>query len=372
MSCIEMADASVKAPSVSLLRLRLRRFRSIKRGYYSFLVLIGAYLLSFLLPFLMGSRAIMVRYDGHYYFPAFRSYFYDTFGLGRNHVVLGSDLGQQDVFAEAEYRALKEQYEQENKGNFVIMPLIRPFGPYEIFVAVEGRPPRPPSAKHWMGTDSADRDIFVRLCYGYRISMSFALLVTGFSFVMGTAAGALLGYFGRWLDMLGLRFVEIWSAVPFLYTVIILASIFQPSFSLLVAILAVFGWMGITYYIRGEFYREKSKDYVAAAMAVGEGHLSIMFRHILPNALTPIITFAPFAIVAEIEALVALDFLGYGLPPPIASWGELLRQAKEAGMKEWHMTVFPLLIMFIALQLIVFIGEAVREAFDPKVFSRLR
>jgi microcin C transport system permease protein len=223
-----------------------------------------------------------------------------------------------------------------------------------------------------MGTDNSGRDIMVRLAYGYRTSISFALLVVGVAYTFGTLVGAILGFYGRVIDIVGLRFVEIWSAIPFLYTVIILASIFEPNFKLLVSILASFGWLGITYYVRGEFYREKAKDYVAAAIATGEGNLAIIVGHILPNALTPIIAFAPFAIVGNIIALVSLDFLGFGLPAPTPSWGELLRQAHESGMQEWHLVVFPMGAMFLTLQLIVFIGEAVREAFDPKVFSRLR
>jgi microcin C transport system permease protein len=191
------------------------------------------------------------------------------------------------------------------------------------------------------------------------------------AYFFGVATGAVLGYYGRAVDMVGLRFVEIWSGIPFLYTVIFLSSIFKPTFLLLVGIVSAFGWMSITYYIRGEFYREKSRDYVAAAIATGENNLTIMLRHILPNALTPIITFAPFAIVAEITTLVSLDFLGFGLPAPSPSWGELLGQAKQ-NLEVWHLVVFPLGAMFITLQLVVFIGEAVREAFDPKVFSRLR
>jgi microcin C transport system permease protein len=368
-----MPDSPVPAtpkPSASLLRIRFRRFRRLKRGYWSFLLLAGTYLLSFLLPALMGSRALVVRYQGAYYFPAARSYLHDTFGLTSNWIVMGADLGQADNFGEADYRALKKQYAEQDQGNFVVMPLILPYGPNEVFL--DQIAPAPPSSTHWLGTDTAGRDLLVRLCYGYRISISFALIVTLFAYFLGTASGALLGYYGRWLDMLGLRLVEIWSTVPFLDTVIILASIFQPHFLLLAIILTAFGWMGITYYVRGEFYREKAKDYTAAALACGEGDLAIMFRHILPNALTPIIAFAPFAIVGEISALVALDFLGYGLPEPTPSWGELLRQAKTAGMKDWHLVVFPILALFLTLQLTVFIGEAVREAFDPKVFSRLR
>ena len=364
--------AERKSPSP--FQLRLRRFRRLKRGYYSFIALFGAYLLSFFLPFLMGNRAIFVSYKDHWYFPAFKTYFYDTFGLGTLTIYPGSVFDQTDTrgnvrHGEADYRALAERFESDSAGTALMPPV--PYSPYEAFLTLEGNPPNEPSRDHWMGTDDRGRDVMVRLAYGYRISISFALLVTAISYAVGILTGAVLGYFGRWVDILGQRVVEIWGAIPFLYTVIILASILQPSFILLVAILAGFGWMAITYYIRGEFYREKTKDYVAAAIATGESNLMIMVRHILPNALTPVITFAPFAIVAEITALVALDFLGYGLPAPTPSWGELLSQAKQ-NLTEWHLVVFPLGAMFITLQLVVFIGEAVREAFDPRVFARLR
>ena len=361
--------------SLSPFQLRLRRFRRLKRGYYSFIVLAGAYLLSFFLPFLMGNRAIFVSYDDRWYFPAFKTYFYDTFGFGTLTIYPGTVFDQVDargrvVQGETDYRALDERLEKESTGGFAILPPI-PYSPYESFLDLGGNPPNEPSRGHWMGTDDRGRDVFVRLAYGYRTSISFALLVTALSYVFGILAGAVLGYYGRWIDILGQRFVEIWGAIPFLYTVIILASILQPSFLLLVGILAAFGWLSITYYIRGEFYREKSKDYVAAAVATGESNFAIMVRHILPNALTPVITFMPFAIVAEIVALVSLDFLGFGLPAPTPSWGELLNQAKQ-NLSEWHLVVFPLVAMFITLQLVVFIGEAVREAFDPRVFARLR
>jgi microcin C transport system permease protein len=361
--------------SLSPMQLRLRRFRRLKRGYYSFLILSGAYIVSFLLPVLMSNRAIMVRFEDRYYFPAFKTILYDMAGIGQEEIHLAETFDQRDDDGqphqgEADYRALKEQFALESGSNFVILPPI-PYHPNEGFLELEGTPPHSPSREHWLGTDDRGRDVLVRLAHGFRISLSFALLVTGNAYIFGILVGSFLGYFGRWVDLVGQRLVEIWGAIPFLYTVIILASIFEPSFKLLSVILAAFGWMSITYYVRGEFYREKSKDYVAAAIATGESNLAIMVRHILPNALTPVITFAPFAIVATIVALVSLDFLGFGLPPPTPSWGEMLLQAKR-DLKVWHLVVFPLGTMFITLQLIVFIGEAVREAFDPKVFSRLR
>jgi microcin C transport system permease protein len=355
------------------MQLRFRRFRRLKRGYISFLILAGAYLLSFFLPFIMNHRALVVRYDGRFYFPAAKAYFYDTFGIGSENIHLAGVFDQTDesgrtLLGEANYRKLQERLQSEP--GYAILPVV-PYHPNESFLDLEGSPPYSPRWSHPMGTDDRGRDILVRLAYGYRISISFTLIVTTVAYMFGILVGASLGFFGRWIDIIGQRLVEIWGTIPFLYTVIILAAVLGPSFTLMAVILSAFSWMSITYYIRGEFYREKSKDYVAAAIATGETRLSIMLRYIFPNSLTPIITFVPFAMVGTIVALVSLDFLGYGLPAPTPSWGELLRQAKQ-NLKEWHLVVFPLGAMFVTLQLIVFIGEAVREAFDPKVISRLR
>ena len=367
--------ASAPHKSASPLRMRLRRFRRLKRGYYSFLVLLVAYLASFFLPFLMNNRAVLVYHDGHLYLPALRNYLHDTFNIGGERIYMADIFDQTDargrpILGEVDYRSLRERFQTESSGNVAILPPF-PFGPNEALLELAGNPPHAPSFGHWMGTDDRARDVMVRLAYGFRISLTFALLVITSAYAIGILIGSTLGFFGRWIDIVGQRFVEIWSTIPFLYTVIIMASVFGSSFWMLVVVLTSFSWMAITYYIRGEFYREKTRDYVAAAIATGEGSFSIMFRHILPNALTPIITFAPFAIVATIVALVSLDFLGYGLPPPTPSWGELLQQAK-ANLRVWHLVVFPLSAIFVTLQLIVFVGEAVREAFDPKVISRLR
>ena len=238
------------------------------------------------------------------------------------------------------------------------------------------------SAAHPFGTDDRARDVLVRLAYGFNVSITFALLVTFFAYVVGIAVGAMLGYFGAKVDILGQRLIEVWSSLPFLYTIIIVGSIvvpvyvtgrnlvLQPSFWLLVVILSAFGWMGITYYVRGEFYREKAKDYVGAAIVLGASEASIMFRHILPNAITPVVSFAPFSIVANISTLVALDFLGFGLPAPTPSWGELIGQGMNNLTKSW-LVFFPLGAVFVTLILVVFVGEAIREAFDPREFSRL-
>jgi microcin C transport system permease protein len=360
--------APLPPASESILRRRFRKFRRIRRGYWSFLLIVGLYLASFLCPYLMNRTAWLVRYEGEFYFPTFTYYQASTFG--------------QEVFGEPDYRALKEQFEKENAGNWVLMPLY-PYGPNEALLDLPGSPPHPPSWEHPLGTDDRGRDILVRLAYGFNISLTFALLVLLIADGTGVMIGAALGYFGGKLDLLGQRFIEIWSSLPFLYTIIIVSSVvvpvyvpgrmqvLQPSFWLLIVILAAFEWMAITYYIRGEFYREKAKDYVAAAIVTGVSEPQIMFRHILPNAMTPVISFAPFTIVANIGALVALDFLGFGLPAPTPSWGELIGQGME-NLTKWWLVFFPLGALFTTLLLVVFIGEAVREAFDPKEYSRLR
>jgi len=262
-----------------------------------------------------------------------------------------------------------------------LMPLY-PYGPNESLLELDGVPPHPPSAEHPFGTDDRGRDVFVRLAYGFNVSITFAILVTLFSFVVGIIVGAMLGYFGGSTDILGQRLIEIWSSLPFLYTIIIIGSIvvpvyvtgrnlvLQPSFWLLIFLLSTFSWMGITYYVRGEFYREKAKDYVGAAIALGASETSVIFKHILPNAITPVVSFAPFSIVANISTLVALDFLGFGLPAPTPSWGELIGQGVNNLTKFW-LVFFPLGAVFLTLLLVVFVGEAIREAFDPKEFSRL-
>ncbi len=359
--------APARAPE-SIFRRRLRKFQRIRRGYYSFLIIVVAYAFSFTLPVVFNNVALVVKYQGSYYFPIWRYYPAATFG--------------QAAFGEPDYRALDAQLEAAGAGDWAIMPLV-PYSANESLLDQPGYPPHPPSGDHIFGTDDRGRDVFVRLAYGFNVSLTFALLVMLIADGLGIMIGGLLGYVSGKLDMFGQRFIEIWSSLPFLYTIIIVSSIIipvyipgrmlvlQPSFWLLVIILSAFEWMGITYYIRGEFYREKARDYVAAAIVTGVTAPNIMLRHILPNALTPVVSFAPFTIVANIGALVALDFLGFGLPAPTPSWGELIGQGME-NLTKWWLVFFPLGALFSTLLLVVFIGEAVREAFDPKEYSRLR
>ncbi len=352
----------------SLFRKRLRKFRRLKRGYYSFLLIAAAYVFSFFLPFVMTATPLAVKYHSRYYFPMLKFYSITEFGI--------------EGFGEPDYRELNKKFQETGRGDWVLMTPY-PYGPNEALLNLAEPPPNPPSREHPLGTDDRGRDVLVRLAYGFNISMTFAIVGMLLSESVGVAVGASLGYFGGLIDIIGQRLIEIWSSLPFLYTIIIISSIivpvyvpgrsavFQPSFWLLVVILAVFDWVTITYYIRGEFYREKARDYVGAAIATGVSEPKVMFKHILPNALTPVVSFAPFVIVANISALVALDFLGFGLPAPTPSWGELIGQGTE-NLTKWWLVAFPLSALFVTLLLVVFVGEAVREAFDPKEFSELR
>ena len=371
---------------------RVRKFKRLKRGYFSFVFIVTLYILTFLLPFLITDRALMVNYEGKYYFPCVKMYQGKFFQLeGR------------DKYKSPNYRKLKVKWEKEKSPNWVMLP-IYPFSPNELLLlelseetgrkieavkadtelsaekkksllkSLEANrfPPTKPSLSgNLLGTDDRGRDVFARLIYGFQISISFALMVTTITYIFGIIVGSLLGYFGGKFDLIMQRFVEIWSTIPFLYTIIIISSILVPNFWLLIGIMCLFKWMGMTYYIRAEFLREKAKDYVSAAISIGASDTKIIFKHILPNALTPVISFAPFSIVANISALVSLDFLGFGLPAPTPSWGELLVQGKANMLSPW-LAGSPLGAMFITLMLVTFIGEAVREAFDPKEYSRLR
>ena len=341
---------------------RIKKFRRLKRGYYSFLAIGFAYLLSLFSNLLINDKALLVSYQGRWYFPIFAFHQGREFGLdGR------------DKYKSPNFRALQKRWREAGSADRVIMPPY-PYSPYESLLTELPpgvQPPTRPDGDHLLGTDDRGRDVFARLIYGFRISMTFALAVTAVCYAIGISVGAMLGYYGGWFDITVQRLVEIWSTIPFLYMMIIVSSILEPNFVLLVFLLTLFGWMGITYYIRAEFLREKAKDYVSAAISIGCSDATIIFRHILPNALTPVISFIPFAIVGDIGALVSLDFLGFGLPAPTASWGELLGQGMANLQSPW-LAFAPLSALFLTLLLITFIGEAVREAFDPREYSRLR
>jgi microcin C transport system permease protein len=230
--------------------------------------------------------------------------------------------------------------------------------------------PFAPVRGHLMGIDGAGRDVLARVLYGLRTSLSFGLLLVAFSMIMGIAAGAVQGYYGGGIDITGQRFIEIWSAMPFLYIMILMGSVYGRSFSLLLFCYGLFNWIGISYYVRAEFLRLREKEFVEAARCMGAPSYKIIFKHILPNAMVPVITFFPFSLVGAIGALAALDYLGFGLPPPTPSWGELIFQAQQYRWA-WWLILYPSLVLFIVMLLGVFVGDGVRNVYDPKRCSRL-
>ena len=360
------------AKPVTLFRRRWSKFRSLKRGYYSLIIITTAYLVSWLLPLLLNNVAVVVRYEGSYYFPAIAQLF------GQSHFHAGKEFGVVGEENEVDYRLLDESWSTSETDNFVIMPLY-PFGPIEDISKKGNKQFLAPLQKdgfgrvRLLGTDDRGRDVFARMAYGFNVSLSFALALVIIEYLIGIPLGMISGYLGGWFDTILQRFVEIWSTLPTLFVIIIVVSLTTPSFVLLLALLSITLWIGICWLIRAEFLREKSKDYVAAAISIGVPTRTILFKHILPNSLVPIITYFPFAIVAGIASLVSLDFLGFGLPPPTPSWGEMVSMGlNHITTNKWWLVAAPLSAMFLTLLMTVFVGESIREAFDPKVFSRLR
>ncbi len=340
----------------SILKKRWKKFKSLKRGYYSLIILSSFYLLSFLLPLIINNRALIVKYDNKYFFPIISGY-------------ISGKTFNQDVPGEARYRNLKIQF-QNDTDNWVLLPLY-PYSPFEDITYEGNKMFEAPNGTHWLGTDNTGRDVFARMCYAFNISISFALLLTVINYIVGILIGGTMGYYGGKFDLFFQRLIEIWSSLPMLFVIIIISSILKPSFMLLIGIYTLVNWISMTYLIRAEFYREKSKPYVAAALSMGQSDFKIMFKHILANSLVPVITYFPFSVVAGISALVGLDYLGFGLAPPTPSWGQML-DIGLSNITKWWMVFSPVAAQFLTLLSIVFIGEGVREAFDPKVYSRLR
>lgn len=373
-------DVKEKQEILSINQRRWRKFKSLRRGYASLIILLSLYAISFLLPVMVNNKALIVKYNGTYYLPAVRDLFDLPLvgAIGGTSFISGDMLGQSGNAGECRYRDLQQQFESSNSENFVVMPLY-PYGPLED-ISVTGNvmfaaplEAKDASVGRLLGTDDRGRDVFARMAYGFKVSISFALLVALLEYLIGIPLGAAMGYFGGKFDMGMQRFIEIWQSLPYLFLIIIIVSIFRPSFILLVTFISLFAWIGPAAQMRAQFYREKTRDYVAAAISIGVPTWQIIIKHILPNSLVPIITFFPFAVVGGISALVSLDFLGFGLAPPTPSWGEMV----GVGLAHvtdgyWWLVLVPLSAMFFTLILVTFIGEGIREAFDPKVFSRLR
>lgn len=335
---------------------RFHKFKKSKRAYYSLWILLILYVVSLFSNFLANDQPLVVKYHGKFFFPVLRFYKGGNFGLGATDVPNYKELQKTPSF-------------RNQKGNWMVFPIL-PYGYNESIKDLKGNPPTPPTLQNILGTDDRGRDILTRLLYGYRISFSFALLITFTSMTLGIIIGALQGYLGGFFDLSMQRLIEIFSALPFLYIVIIIGSSIGPSFVMLLIIFTIFDWVGISYYIRSDFLRLREMQFVEASKALGVRDWKIMFRHILPNALTPVITFLPFDLIGSFSSLSALDFLGFGLPPPTPSWGELMSQGMSNIMSYW-LSLFPALALFIVLLLIAFVGEGIRDAFDPKEYHKM-
>ena len=368
-------------PAKGFLRLspinarRMENFKANRRGYWSFWIFIALFTLCLFAEVIANDRPILVAYRGEVLFPILVDYPEEKFG---------------GFLAQTDYRdpVIRDEI---NANGFAIWPVIR-FASNTINLDLPSPAPAPPTwlqkdpvcAKiaqrtggtrcadlewNWLGTDDGGRDVLARIIYGFRISVLFGLILAAISSVIGIFAGAIQGYFGGMIDLYFQRFIEIWSAIPSLYLLMILSNFFQPSFFTLLGILLLFSWVALVHVVRAEFLRARNFDYVRAARALGLSNARIMWRHVLPNAMVATLTFLPFILNGSITTLTSLDFLGFGLPPGSPSLGELLLQGKANIAAPWlGLTGF--MVIAVMLSLLIFIGEAVRDAFDPrKTFS---
>ena len=324
-------------------------FRKNKRGFYSLILFSILFFLSLFAELIANDKPLLVSYDQSYYFPILKSYPETTFGG--------------DFQTEADYR---DEYVAEliNEKGWMLWPLIR-YSYDTINYNLPVPAPAPPSAENLIGTDDQARDVVARLIYGFRISVLFGLALTLFSSLVGVVVGALQGFYGGKIDLFGQRFIEIWSGLPVLFLLIIMTSFITPNFWWLLGIMLLFSWMGLVDVVRAEFLRARNLEYVRAARALGLDNRGIMFKHMLPNAMVATLTFMPFILTGSITTLTSLDFLGFGLPPGSPSLGELIAQGKTNLHAPW-LGASAFIVLALMLSLLVFIGEAFRDAFDPR------
>ena len=332
-----------------LTRRRLHNFRANRRGFWSLWIFLVIFVVALFAEFVANDKPFLVSYDGELYAPIFKDYPETTFG------------GTFETAADYRDPFVAEKIEARG---WMIWPPVR----YHHRTVAWDLPvpaPAPPDAEHWLGTDDQARDVVARLIYGFRISVLFGFVLTVISAAIGVSLGAVQGYFGGWLDLLFQRFMEIWSGLPTLYLLIIMASVVEPNFWWLLGLLLMFSWMGFVGVVRAESLRVRNFDYIRAARALGVSDVMIMVRHILPNATVATITFMPFTLAGSVTLLTSLDFLGIGLPPGSASLGEILAQGKANLQAPWlGLTGF--FTIAVMLSLLIFIGEAVRDALDPR------
>lgn len=319
-------------------------FKSHKAGFISLWIILISCFFSFTAEFWANSKPIYISYKGESYFPVFKDYSVDEFGITDSMAI--------------DYKNL-----ELSETDSIVWPVIK-WDPFESNRSVDDYPSAP-SKINLMGTDDRGRDVFTRLLYGLRYSIIYSVVVWIITFIMGTLIGGVQGYLGGWVDLIGQRVTEILSTIPYLFLLIILIAVFEPSLSLLIVITSALGWISISMYMRAEFLKNRKREYVEAARAIGASHTRIFFKHILPNSLAPIITFSPFVIAGGISSLAALDYLGFGLTAPIPSWGELLAQAQKNFTIGWWLAFYPSLALFSILTMFNFVGEALRDAMDP-------
>lgn len=337
-------------PSVSPGRRIWLRFRQNRRGYWSLILFCGLFGLSLMAELLSNDKPLVARYNGELVFPVLQTYSEKTFG------------GDFDSPADYLDPFIRDQFRKN--GNWAIYPPnTYSFNTLNYFA--ESPNPAPPSGQNWLGTDDRGRDVSARLLYGFRVSVLFALALTFTGVLLGMVTGAVQGYFAGKTDLLFQRFMEIWSSMPELYLLIIFSSIFEPSISLLLILLSLFGWMGLSDYVRADFLRNRNLEYVQAARALGLSNAQIIWRHVLPNSLTPVVTFLPFRMSGAILALTSLDFLGLGVPPSTPSLGELLAQGKN-NLDAWWIALSTFAVLTITLLLLTNIGDALRNALDVR------
>jgi microcin C transport system permease protein len=329
---------------------RWQNFKANRRGYWSLWIFLFLFFLTLFSEFIANDRPLLVVYEGQYFTPVFATYPETTFG------------GEFET--EADYRDPFVIDLIEKSNGRIFWPIIR-YRYDTINLDLPVPAPAPPSADNWLGTDDQGRDVVARLLYGFRISVLFGLVLTIISSVIGVIAGAIQGYFGGWTDLIFQRVIEVWTSVPSLYLLIIIASIIEPSFWILLFILLLFSWVALVGVVRAEFLRGRNFEYINAARAMGVSNAKIMFKHLLPNAMVATLTFMPFILNGSIGTLTSLDFLGFGLPPGSASLGELLAQGKANLQAPW-LGISGFIVIATMLSLLVFIGEAVRDALDPR------
>lgn len=330
---------------------RLDSFTRNRRGYWSMWIFLVLFILSLVAELIANDKPLLVQYQGEYYSPILNEYSELDFG------------GEFDTLADYKDPYIQELITEDGNG-WLIWPLV-PFSYDTINYELPTPAPSAPSSENWLGTDDQGRDLLARSIYGFRISVLFALVLTLASSVIGVAAGAVQGYYGGKVDLYFQRFIEIWSGLPVMFLLIILASIVEPNFWWLLGIMLLFSWMSLVDIVRAEFLRGRNLEYVRAARALGLSDRLIMFRHILPNAMVATLTFMPFIFNGAIVTLTALDFLGFGLPPGSPSLGEMVAQGKDNLHAPW-LGITAFVVLSVMLTLLIFIGEAVRDAFDPR------